>query len=62
MKKKVYEMPTIKVEHIIADACIMAASGNAVNVEIDDSDDNAINSGYVDAKSFSKSSLWDDNE
>lgn len=61
MSKRMYQKPETETLQLAEKESLLAGSGKKIpEVEIDDSEDNTINSGFVDAKP--NQGLWDEEE
>lgn len=61
MSKRMYQKPKTETLRLAEKESLLAGSGKKIpEVEIDDSEDNTINSGFVDAKP--NQGLWNEEE
>lgn len=58
MDKKMYQKPEVKTMHLVEEANVLAASGDAPVVTV--SDEEEITDDVVDSKSRSNYGVWDD--
>lgn len=58
MSKKMYQKPDVKTMHLVEEANVLAASGDAPTIEINGEEE--ITDGVVDSKGHSKYGVWDD--